>query len=416
MPAGGPEAARRRGGRNRATAAAAIDPDGVAGRVRSLPRRFRADEVNGLRAEWELRIDGRTFAVCVADGSCIAREGRASAPAAILTTDASTWLAMDSGSMPGFEAFRQRRLTVLGNLELAVRLQTIFRPYRRRPRPGDLRVVDIDAGGVRLACYEAGAGEPLVLLHGLGGSKITWLPVLSALAPGHRLLAPDLPGHGDSEKPRAPDFSARYYAGVVTALMDERDVAAATVVGNSMGGRVALEMARLHPDRVHAVALLAPALPGLRWRRLMGFMRLIPSGVGAIPLPLRRQWTEVAVRRLFADVRTLPPHAVEAAAEEFLRIYADPAARLAFFATLRQIVTERPGPFFKAMRKVRQPALVVFGDTDRLVPAKLGVGLASHLPDADLRVLRRVGHVPQFEATEQTLDLLTAFLARVRAA
>jgi pimeloyl-ACP methyl ester carboxylesterase/putative sterol carrier protein len=390
--------------------------EAVARRIRSLPRRFRAEDVNGLSAEWELQIDGRAFTIVVADRACQAREGTATAPAVTLITDASTWFAMDEGSLQGFDAFRERRLSVRGNLELAVRLQTVFRPYRRRTRPGGLRVVDVDAEGVRLSCYEAGTGEPLVLLHGLGGSRISWLPLLSALAPAYRLIAPDLPGHGDSEKPRTVDFSASYYAGVVTALMDRAGMERAVLVGNSMGGRVALELARRHADRVRAVALLAPALPGLRWRRLMGFMRLIPTGAGAIPMPMRRQWTEMAVRRLFADVGTLPPHAVEAAAAEFLRIYADPAARLAFFATLRHIVTERPGPFFASMREVRRPALVVFGDTDHLVPARLGVSLASHLPDADLRVLRRVGHVPQFEATEQTLELLTAFLDRVRAA
>jgi pimeloyl-ACP methyl ester carboxylesterase/putative sterol carrier protein len=390
----------------------------VAARVHSLPRRFRAGEVNGLRAEWELRVDGVPFAISVADGTCQARGGPAAAPAVTLSTDAATWLAMDEGSLQGFDAFRQRRLAVQGNLELAVRLQTIFRPYRRRVRSGSLRVVDIDAGGVRLSCYEAGEavdGDPIVMLHGLGGSRVSWLPLLSSLAPRHRLLVPDLPGHGDSDKPRTADFSPRYYADVTRDLLDAASIDRAVLIGNSMGGRVALEVAGRHPDRTRGVALLAPALPGLRWRRLMGLMRLVPTQVGAIPLPMRRQWAEVAVRRLFADVGTLPPHAVEAAATEFLRIYADPAARLAFFATLRHIVTERPGPFFASMRNVRQPALVVFGDTDRLVPARLGVSLASHLPDANLRVLRRVGHVPQFEATEETLGLLTAFLDRIGA-
>jgi pimeloyl-ACP methyl ester carboxylesterase len=145
----------------------------------------------------------------------------------------------------------------------------------------------------------------------------------------------------------------------------------------------------------------------------MGFTRIVPTEFGSFSLPMRRRWMEMAVRRLFADSSRLPPHAVQAAAEEFLRIYADPAARLAFFASLRQIVTERPGPFFASMRRVRQPTLVLFGDQDRLVPARLGTELAAHLPNAELHFLHDIGHVPQFEATEQTLDLLLPFLDRV---
>ena len=109
----------------------------------------------------------------------------------------------------------------------------------------------------------------------------------------------------------------------------------------------------------------------------------------------------MAVKRLFAHPSRLPPQAVRAAAEEFIRIYDDPAARLAFFAS---------------MRRVRQPTLVVFGDRDRLVPARLGTALAQSLPNAELHFLHDIGHVPQFEATEQTLDLLLPFLDRVSGA
>jgi pimeloyl-ACP methyl ester carboxylesterase len=146
---------------------------------------------------------------------------------------------------------------------------------------------------------------------------------------------------------------------------------------------------------------------------VVGFTRIVPTEIGSLALPLRRRWMELAVRRLFADAARLPKEAVHAAADEFLRIYADPAARMAFFASLRQIVTERPGPFFASMRRVRQPAMVLFGDQDRLVPPRLGAELASHLPDAEIHFLHNVGHVPQFEATAQTLDLLQPFLARV---
>jgi len=182
-----------------------------------------------------------------------------------------------------------------------------------------------------------------------------------------------------------------------------------------MGGRIGLEMALRSPRRVRGLALLDPAIPGLRWRYVMGFTRIVPTEIGSFSLPMRRRWMEVAVRRLFADPSRLPAEAVHAAAEEFIRIYSDPAARMAFFASLRHLVTERPGPFFGSMRRVRQPTLVMFGDQDRLVPPRLGSDLAAHLPNAELHFFADVGHVPQFEATEQTLDLLLPFLERFAA-
>jgi pimeloyl-ACP methyl ester carboxylesterase len=399
----------------KSSGASAASPGTVVKRIRTLPRRFLAADVNGLVAEWELRIDDQPFSVSVVGGECFVREGPAVAPSTIISTDVATWLAMDEGALAGTQAFLEQRLHVRGNLDLAVRLQTMFKPYGRPVRPTDMRMIEIQADGMRLSCYKLGRGDTILLLHGLGGTKISWLPLIPALAAEHRLVAPDFPGHGESEKPRGVDFSPRYYARVVRTMMDAMGIERATILGNSMGGRVALELALRSPRRVRALGLLDPAVPGLRWRYVAGFTRIVPTEFGGVSLPMRRRWAEVAVRRLFADPGRLPREALESAANEFLRIYADPSARMAFFASLRQIVTERPGPFFAAMRRVRQPTLVLFGDQDRLVPPRLGSELASHLPDAELHFLHGVGHVPQFEATEQTLDLLLPFLAKAHA-
>ncbi|TMK97300.1 MAG: alpha/beta fold hydrolase, partial [Actinobacteria bacterium] len=121
---------------------------------------------------------------------------------------------MDEGLITGGQAFLERRLRATGNLDLAVRLQTLFRPYRRRRRPADLDQVEVRANGLRLSSYVLGRGDPVLLLHGLGGTKITWLPVLGPLSERHRLIIPDLPGHGASDKPRA-EYTPRFYARVL---------------------------------------------------------------------------------------------------------------------------------------------------------------------------------------------------------
>ncbi len=381
-------------------------------RVRTLPRRFRGASANGLTAEWELRVDGQSFAISVADHGCAVREGPGKSPQVIISTEPETWLAIDEGLITGGQAFLERRLTAQGNLDLAVRLETLFRRYRRARKASDMDQVDVQADGLSLSCYMLGKGDPIVLLHGLGASKITWLPLLEALAERHKVIVPDLPGHGESDKPRR-EYTPRFYARVLRHLMDVVGVDGVTVMGNSLGGRIALELALRSPGRVAALALLDPSVPGLRWRHVMGFTRVFPTEIGAIPFPLRERWMEVMIRRLFARPDRLPHEGYSAAASEFIRIYRDPGARMAFFSTLRHIVTERPDSFFASLRRIKQLALIVFGEQDRLVPPRLGVRLAEHLPNSELVVLPDVGHVPQFEATEETLELLAAFLNRI---
>ncbi len=195
-------------------------PEVIRDRVQSLPRRFRSDAVNGLAAEWELRVGSQTFAISVVDHACFVREGPSVRPQSIVAAEPAAWLDIDEGLLTGGEAFLDRRLTVTGNLDLAVRMQTLFRPYRRARRAADLDQLEIDAGGVRVSTYLFGKGDPVLLLHGLGGTKVTWFPILPALAERHRLIVPDLPGHGESEKPRV-EYSPRFYAHVMRRLMDE---------------------------------------------------------------------------------------------------------------------------------------------------------------------------------------------------
>jgi pimeloyl-ACP methyl ester carboxylesterase len=385
-------------------------PDVIRDRVQSLPRRFRSDTVNGLSAEWELRVGAQTFAVSVVDHACHVREGPCESPQTVVVTEPATWLAIDEGSLTGGQAFLDRRLGVTGNLDLAVRMQTLFRPYKRARRTADLDQVEIDAGGVMISTYLLGRGEPVLLLHGLGGTKVTWFPILTALAERYRLIVPDLPGHGESEKPRV-EYSPRFYAHVIRRLMDEVGVDRAAVLGNSLGGRVALELALRSPNRVTTLALLDPSMPGLRWRYILGFGRVLPSELGAFPFLLRERWMQVAIRRLFAHPERLSPENYAAGASEFIRVYRSADARMAFFSSLAQIMGERPEAFFGSLRRIKHLSLVVFGDEDRIVPMRLGVRLAQHLPNARLVLLPEVGHVPHFEAPARTLELVLPFLA-----
>src|SRR2546428_3973141 len=134
----------------------APSPELVRARVRGLPRRFRHESCDGLSAEWELRVGSQRFAIAVAGGACTVREGPAAAPQAVIATQPGTWLAIDEGLISGGQAFLEQRLTATGNLDLAVRLQTLFRPHRRVRRLADLDQVEVGANGLRLSSYVLG--------------------------------------------------------------------------------------------------------------------------------------------------------------------------------------------------------------------------------------------------------------------
>ena len=391
---------------------AAPTPDVVRERLFSLPKRFRSSTVDGLSAEWELRIGRQVFSIQVGDHRCIVAEGPGTAPHTTIWVDPATWLAIDEGILTGPQAYMDRRLDLAGNLDLAVRLQTLFRPWHRARRAGDLDQMEVEADGVRLSAYRLGRGRPVLLLHGLGATKISWVPLLGPLSDRHQLVVPDLPGHGESEKPRV-DYTPRFYARVVRHLMDELEIERALVVGNSMGGRVALELALRSPNRVAALALLDPAVPGLRWRYLMGFTRVVPTEFGAIPFPLRERWMRTMLSRVFAHPERMGKAAIALAAKDFLRVYADGGARMAFLSSLRHLVVESPDAFWASMRRVKQPALVVVGTGDRIVPSRLGMKLAEELSHGELLLLDDCGHVPQFEALDEILEPLLSFLDSV---
>lgn len=386
--------------------------DAIRSRVLGLPGRLRPEAADGLRAEWELRVSDVPYTVTVADGTCFAREGPSAGPATRIVTDAETWLAIDEGSLTGAEAFLARRLSVRGNLDLAVRLQVLFAPYGRSRGPLDVEQVELDVDGIPISAYVVGEGPPVVLLHGLGATKISWLPVIPVLSPRYRLVVPDLPGHGESGKPRT-SYTPRFYAKVVRMLMDALDAPRAAVAGNSLGGRIALELASRSPDRITGLALLGPAVPGIRTRYVLGFTRVVPSEVGALPFLLRERWMQLVVRRLFADPGRLPEGGYLAAADEFIRVYREPAARMAFLDSLRHLVTEPARPFWARIRRVRVPVLILWGGKDRLVPVRLAAKLADALPGAELVVLPGVGHVPQFEVPEETTAALAGFLEKL---
>jgi pimeloyl-ACP methyl ester carboxylesterase len=375
----------------------------------TLPDRFRREAARGFAAEFALTIDGEHYRLAIADGRCTVREENPTAPAARICMDTRTWLDLDSGRLSGIDAFLDDRLEVRGNVDYAVRMQSLFRPSARSRTPQDLEHVTVHAGGLELSSYVFGQGPPVVLLHGLAATKLSYLPLLPALAQRYQVIVPDLPGHGESSKPRAR-YTPKYFSRIMRALFDELGLDNAAVVGNSMGGRIALEVVATDPHRVNSLILLDPAAAGLPFPLYARLLGLLPTGVGAIPVPWRKRIVVTAIRQMFVRPERLPRAGYLAAADEFIRIYRKGRARIALLSAMRGLIADEPEAFWQRAREIDVPTLIVWGRQDRLVPVGLGHRLANTIRDSQLVVLPDTGHVPQFEQPDETRKLMLDFL------
>jgi pimeloyl-ACP methyl ester carboxylesterase len=385
------------------------DPTEMNETLETLVRRFDPRVLELGRREARVRLEGPGVgswdALLRADGAEL-QEADGHAPDAIITADGRTWHALANDLSGGMDAFRSGRLMVRRDLHLGVGfLAATAAPEDDETR---LRFTPVETEAGKISTMQAGAGTPVVLLHGLGATKASFLPTVAALAPHHRAIAIDLPGFGDSAKPLNAPYHAPYFAKAVVALLDALGLEHADVVGNSMGGRVAIELGLRHPERVGRMALLAPSLAWLRDRPWAPLLRLVPPQLGALQ-PAPRPVIEAIVRRAI-------PGAAEgwtaAGVDEFLRSYLTPAGRAAFYAAARNIYLEEPHGekgFWTRLRELSVPALFVWGRRDQVVPLRFARHVRDALPSARHLALN-CGHVPQLERPQPTHDAILRFL------
>jgi pimeloyl-ACP methyl ester carboxylesterase len=327
-----------------------------------------------------------------------------------ITTDPVTAVAIVEGSMSGVEAFVSGRLRVRGNLALSLRLSGSFPDGSRPARFATSRTVE--ANGVETFQLEASRGAPVVLLHGLGATNASMLTTLWELSKDMRVIAPDLPGFGDSSKP-IRSYDAEFFGRWVIALLDRLEIERAHLVGNSLGGRVAIEAALCEPERVDRIALLAPSPAFIRKREFVRLVRLLRPELALIRLPLSHARVVGSIKAMFSKPSRLPDAWFDAAADEFLRVFSSPRGRIAFFSAARNIYLEEPfgeRGFWDRLEGLTNPALFIWGARDRLVPAKFARHLERALPNARSIVVDDCGHVPQFELPERTHALTREFL------
>jgi len=269
--------------------------------------------------------------------------------------------------------------------------------------------------GHRRAYVRAGSGPALLLLHGIGNNCQTWAGVIERLAESHTVVAPDLLGHGDSDKPRG-DYSIAAYANGMRDLLSVLDIEKATVVGHSLGGGIALQFAYQFPERCERIALvgsggLGPELSaGLRAATLPG-AELVLTALTGVSGPLRMGFA--AVHRVgqvagWRRVRDL------AEAGDALLALKNVEARRAFLRTLRG-VADTHGQAVTALDRLYLansiPMLVVWGSRDPIVPALHAETVRTLVPTARVEVFQGAGHWPHLDDPDRFCDVLLDFVS-----
>ena len=385
-------------------AKAAGPPDSLA----ALAERFDAsvfDAPGGsARIRLKVKSDGEWDALV--RGERVRLEAaRGDRPTAEITADRRAWRELGQGLANGMDLFRAGRIIVRRDLHVGV---GFLAATAANPGEGRLRFARVRTREGRIATMEAGTGRPVLMLHGLGGTKISFLPTVAALAPDHRTIAMDAPGFGDSDKPIGsydPAFMARW----AVALLDSLGIEKADVLGHSMGGRIALELGMRHPDRVSGLMLMTPSMAWRGHKPWVPYLRLLRPELGFLQ-PAPRPIVEGFVRRMIPE--SASQTWTGAGVDEFLRAYLSPRGRVAFYAAARQIYLEDgdgENGFWRRLEDCAPRSLFLWGRRDQLVPIGFARHVAEALPTAE-HVELDCGHIPQFERPAQTHAALAAFL------
>lgn len=270
----------------------------------------------------------------------------------------------------------------------------------------------VEIHGHEVSYRDEGSGPVLLLLHGIAGSGRAWREVLPDLARDHRVIAPDLLGHGESAKPIG-DYSLGAYASGIRDLLGVLGVERATIVGQSFGGGVAMQLAYQHPELCERLVLVDSG----------GLGREVNPILRAATLPLAEYVMPVLFPGFVKDrgdavSRFLRDRGIRSgrAAEVWLayRSLTETENRKAFVRTVRSVI-DPGGQTVSAMDRLylaaEVPTLIVWGADDSIIPVAHGHAAQAAIPGSRLEIFEGVGHFPHVEAPERFVEVLRDFLA-----
>jgi pimeloyl-ACP methyl ester carboxylesterase len=277
------------------------------------------------------------------------------------------------------------------------------------PLVQEMRIVH----GHKRAFVRAGSGPALLLLHGIGNNCQTWAGVIDRLAESHTVIAPDLLGHGASDKPRG-DYSIAAYANGMRDLLTVLDIERATVVGHSLGGGIALQFAYEYPVFVERLVVVSSGGLGREVHPLLRAATL-PGAELVLPLIAHERVLSAGV---FVG-RLLKRIGLEAAPDlaEMARGYAslgDGGARQAFLHTLRAVLDplgQRVSATDRLYLLRDVPTLIAWGDRDRTIPVEHGRAAHRAIPGSRFVTIPGAAHFPHLERPAELAEALADFIA-----
>jgi pimeloyl-ACP methyl ester carboxylesterase len=270
---------------------------------------------------------------------------------------------------------------------------------------------EIELHGQRYSYRMAGSGSPVVLLHGIASSSLTWEKVIPRLIEHHTVIAPDLLGHGNSAKPSG-DYSLGAYANLVRDLLEALDKDRATIVGHSLGGGVALQFSYQFPDRTERLVLVSSGGLG---REVHPILRAAALYGADVVLP----WLSVGFDRSIATlVKTLGRVGFRASPDlgEMWRAFValeEPEARRAFLQTVRGLIDlggQRVSANDRLYLTAELPTMIVWGEKDPLIPVAHAHRAHEAMPGSRLEIFPGVGHYPHLDDPEHFAAILLDFI------
>jgi pimeloyl-ACP methyl ester carboxylesterase len=267
--------------------------------------------------------------------------------------------------------------------------------------------------GRRVAFRTGGEGPAVLLIHGITNSSATWEPVANRLSAAHRVLAPDMPGHGDSQRHHG-DHSLGASASVLRDLLFALDIERATIVGHSLGGGVAMQFAYQFPESVERLVLVSSG----------GLGREVNAAIRAATLPFAERvlglGTSPPVKLAGRAVGSalgrvgLGPKGDTARMLEGVGSLSDGERRQAFVRAARSVISPR-GQRVTANDRLyltaEVPTLLVWGEHDRVIPADHGRTAHAAMPGSRLELFPDAGHFPQLDEPDRFADVLADFIA-----
>jgi len=307
------------------------------------------------------------------------------------------WLAGASGVIAG--AVAAKLLTRPGDVSWPDSINFIYHPEHSW---------FASIGGVRIHYQEAGDenAPPIILIHGFISSNLVWNEVFLPLAnAGFRVIAPDLPGYGYSDKPSDGRYTIDAQAYAVLALMDRLGIDQATIVGASYGGAVAATIALDYPERVTSLVLVGAVSNDQPKKKLLLRLASVPVlGDIATPLFLGSRWI---LRKRTQDVyRRLGYPLDERKLEARHHLLETANTHRAMIRTIRRWHADR---ISREASLIRQPTLLVWGEEDTHIPISEAFRLREAIPNSRLVVFRRCGHLPPTEYPEKFVEVVAGF-------